>query len=75
MTDATLSWLGTSLCITGIALTSFNIFPLNIFLGFTGSYLWAVVGYRKADFALFTVEAVAVVFYMAGLFSYFLGVL
>ena len=63
-------WLGTLLCITGIGLTSFNIYPLNLWLGFTGSFLWAWVGYRETDFALFIVEAVAVLFYVIGIISW-----
>lgn len=67
---STCRWLGTILCVAGIALTSFNIYPWNVFLGFAGSCLWAIVGYRKTDFALFSVEAVAVVFYLAGLINW-----
>lgn len=70
MKSPVLRWIGTTLCIAGIALTSFNVYPMNIFLGFAGSYLWAVVGYRDADFALFSVEAVAVLFYFAGLITW-----
>lgn len=70
MKNDTIRWTGTTLCIFGIALTSFNVYPINIFLGFVGSYLWAVVGYRDGDFALFSVEAVAVLFYTAGIISW-----
>ena len=62
-----IKWLGTILCLIGIALTSFNIYPANIVLGLIGSALWTWAGYIQADFALFLVEAVAVVMYAAGL--------
>jgi hypothetical protein len=63
----TIKWTGTVLCLIGIALTSFNIYPINIYLGFIGSALWAYAGYKQKDYALFLVEFVAVVMYAIGL--------
>jgi len=61
-----IKWTGTILCLIGIALTSFNIYPINIYLGFIGSALWAYAGYKQKDYALFLVEFVAVVMYLMG---------
>jgi hypothetical protein len=60
-------WTGTILCLLGIGLTSLNIFPLNLWFGFIGSGLWTWAGYRENDYALFTVEGVAVLMYFGGL--------
>jgi hypothetical protein len=60
-------WTGTILCLLGIGLTSLNIFPLNLWFGFIGSGLWAWAGYCENDYALFTVEGVAVLMYFGGL--------
>jgi hypothetical protein len=60
-------WAGTFLCLVGIALTSLNIYPLNLFFGFIGSLLWTVVGIRQKDYALFVVEFVAVLMYLYGI--------
>ena len=62
----TIKWTGTILCLIGIALTSFNIYPLNIYLGFIGSALWAYAGYKQKDYALFLVEFAAVAMYLMG---------
>ena len=62
-----MKWTGTILCLIGIALTSLNIFPLNLWFGFIGSGLWAWSGVRQKDYALFTVEFVAVAMYLGGL--------
>ena len=62
-----MKWAGTFLCLVGIALTSLNIYPLNLFFGFTGSLLWTVVGIRQKDYALFVVEFVAVLMYLYGI--------
>ena len=61
-----IKWTGTALCLIGIFLTSFNVYPLNIYLGFIGSALWAYAGYKQKDYALFLVEFVAVAMYATG---------
>ena len=60
-------WLGTGLCLCGIALTSLNIYPLNLIFGLIGSFLWTVEGLVAKDWALFVVEAVAVAMYLGGI--------
>lgn len=64
-------WTGTILCLIGIALTSLNIYPLNLIFGLVGSFLWTVQGYLYRDNALLVVELVAVLMYMAGLYTVF----
>jgi hypothetical protein len=66
----TLKWSGTILCLIGIALTSFNIYPLNIIFSVIGSGLWTYAGYLQRDRPLFLVEFVAVLFYISGLVNY-----
>jgi hypothetical protein len=62
-----MKWAGTFLCLTGIGLTSLNIYPLNLLFGLIGSFLWTVEGLVAKDWALFTVEAVAVGLYLNGI--------
>lgn len=66
-----IKWLGTILCLTGIAFTSFNIYPLNIVLSLIGSALWTLAGFLQRDPPLILVEAVAVLIYLSGMASYF----
>lgn len=61
-------WIGTILCLFGILLTSFNIYPINIYFGLLGSAVWALVAIYQEDIALFVVEFVAVLFYVAGVY-------
>lgn len=65
-----LKWFGTTLCLIGIALTSFNIYPLNIVFGLVGSGMWAAAGYAQDDTPLLLVELVATLMYAAGLATY-----
>jgi len=66
-----IKWLGTILCLAGIALTSFNIYPINIVLSLIGSALWTFAGWTQKDTPLFLVELVAVIFYIAGIITLF----
>jgi len=68
-----MKWTGTGLCLLGIALTSFNVYPLNIVLSFIGSGLWAVAGLLQRDAPLFIVEIVAVALYFSGMVAYVAG--
>ena len=61
-----MKWAGTILCLSGIALTSFNIYPLNIVISLIGSSLWTIAGAIQRDVPLFLVEVVAVALYFAG---------
>lgn len=65
-----IKWTGTTLCLIGIGLTSFNIYPLNIVFGLIGSGLWAYTGLRQTDWALFLVEIVATAMYFVGVVWY-----
>lgn len=62
-----MKWTATILCLIGIYLTSLNIYPLNLVFGLIGSFLWSVEGLIAKDYALFTVEAVAVAIYLNGI--------
>lgn len=64
-------WLGTFLCLIGICLTSFNVYPINIILSLIGSALWTWAGWAQKDMPLFLVEAVAVICYIAGVIALF----
>ena len=61
-------WIGTILCLIGIALTSMNVYPSNIWFGFVGSAVWAFAGVYQKDIPLFLVEFVAVLMYAVGIY-------
>ena len=65
-----LKWYGTTLCLIGIALTSFNVYPLNIVFGLVGSGMWTVAGYVQDDTPLVLVEGVATALYAFGVVTY-----
>jgi len=63
-------WVATYLCLAGIALTSFNYYPINIVLSAVGSAMWAWAGWKQRDNPLLIVELVAVFFYLSGMISW-----
>lgn len=65
-----IKWAGTILCLIGIGLTSFNVYPLNIVLSLIGSSLWTLAGVLQRDPPLVIVEAVAVGMYLLGLITW-----
>jgi hypothetical protein len=65
-----IKWFGTAFCLIGIALTSFNFYPANIFFGLVGSALWTYAGFKQNDKPLFLVEAVSTLLYALGFGSY-----
>lgn len=70
-----IKWSGTLLCLIGIALTSFNIYPANIVFGLIGSGLWTYAGVVQNDAPLVLVEAVATVLYFIGVIVYIIHAL
>ncbi len=69
---ATIKWSGTILCLVGIGLTSYNIYPANVFLSLVGSALWTIAGILQEDMPLILVEAVAVILYLSGAITWML---
>lgn len=65
-----LKWIATILCLIGIALTSYNIYPMNIVFSAVGSAVWAWAGWKQKDNPLLIVEAVAVFFYASGFITW-----
>jgi hypothetical protein len=70
-----MKWAGTVLCLIGIALTSFNIYPANIIFGMIGSGIWTLAGVLQNDAPLVLVEAVATVLYFFGVVVYIIHAL
>lgn len=62
-------WICTVVLIVGVALTSFNIYPLNIWLSFLGNLGWMILGYMWRKWSLFIVEAIIVAIYIGGLYN------
>lgn len=67
--DFILEWGITITLIIGVALTSFNIFPLNLWVSMIGNVGWLYLGYIWKKWSLFVVQLVITAIYIVGLIS------
>ncbi len=61
-----LKWLSTSLVLSGVLLTNFNIYPLNIFIHSAGVASWTVAGILMEDKAIATNFGLQIPIFAAG---------
>jgi len=67
--DFILEWLITFLLIVGVALTSFNIYPLNLWVSMLGNIGWLYLGYIWKKWSLLVVQLVITAIYIIGLIN------
>ena len=68
-----IKWVSSIFIIAGMALTSANIFPMNIIVHGIGVTGWLVVGMLWHDRALIFLNAVAIFVYVTGLLNHYYG--
>lgn len=62
-------WLSTGILIVGVALTAWNIYPLNIYFSLLGNFGWFIVGWMWRKWSLLTIQLVVTIIYVAGLIT------
>tara|TARA_B100001094_G_scaffold197876_1_gene192000 strand:- start:109 stop:423 length:315 start_codon:yes stop_codon:yes gene_type:complete len=68
-----IKWISSVFIIAGMALTSANIFPINIVVHGIGVTGWLIVGMLWHDRALIFLNAVAIFVYTSGLLNHYFG--
>ena len=68
-----IKWISSVFIIMGMALTSANIFPMNIIVHGIGVTGWLIVGMLWHDRALIFLNAVAIFVYATGLLNHYYG--
>ena len=68
-----IKWVSSVFIIMGMALTSANIFPMNIIVHGIGVTGWLVVGMLWHDRALIFLNGVAIFVYVTGLLNHYYG--
>jgi hypothetical protein len=61
-----IEWFATVLLIVGVALTSWNIYPLNIYISLAGNFAWLLVALLWRKWSLITIQFVIIIIYIAG---------
>jgi hypothetical protein len=62
-------WVSTFILIVGVILTSWNIYPLNIYLSLVGNLGWFIVGIAWRKLSLIIIQIVLTLIYIAGIMS------
>lgn len=60
-------WLSTFILLTGVTLTTYNVYPMNVYVSLIGNLGWLYVALRWRDAALITIQAVIVMIYLSGM--------
>ncbi len=66
MKEKIIEWSATGLFLVSVLLTSFNVYPLNIFVALVANILWLWLGFIWNKWSLIIEEAVVVAIYFAG---------
>jgi hypothetical protein len=71
--DFWLEWTATIVLIVSVALTSFNIYPANVFVGLLGNLGWLAVAMVWRKWSLLVVQVVITLLYLSGVATYLLS--
>ena len=67
-----IEWLSTAILLLGVALNSFNIYPLGIWVSLTGNAGWIILGYIWRKNSLIFIQIVLTVIYIIGLINHYI---
>jgi hypothetical protein len=65
--DFWIEWSSTFILITGVLLTSMNIYPVNLVFNFVGNLGWFVIGFLWRKYSLIVVQTVILAIYFGGI--------
>jgi len=67
--EIAVEWLATVVLIAGVALTAYNVYPLNVYVSIAGNFLWFIVALMWRKWSLITIQSIILLIYIFGLFS------
>ena len=71
--DWYIKWVSSFIILIGMALTSINLTPFNLYFHFVGVSGWLIVGVMWHDRALMVVNSVAAMIFLMGILRYYFG--
>lgn len=69
-----IEWAATVTLILGVALTSWNIYPANIYISALGNFLWLLMALHWKKWSLITIQVFIILIYAVGVIKVFMGV-
>lgn len=68
-----IEWAATITLILGVALTSWNIYPSNIYMSAVGNFLWLLMALHWKKWSLITIQVFILLLYLGGVLKVFFG--
>ena len=72
--DWYIKWVSSFIILIGMALTSINLTPFNLYFHFIGVSGWLIVGVMWHDRALILLNGVTTFIFLSGLIKYYAGI-
>ena len=69
-----IEWSATVTLIIAVALTSWNIYPANIYMSVLGNFLWLLMALYWKKWSLITIQVFILVLYLSGVVKIIMGV-
>jgi len=69
-----IEWAATITLIIAVALTSWNIYPINIYMSALGNFLWLLMAIHWKKISLITIQVFILLLYTGGVIKVFMGV-
>lgn len=69
-----IEWAATITLIIGVALTSWNVYPANIYMSALGNFLWLLMALHWKKWSLITIQVFIILIYAAGVIKVIMGV-
>lgn len=66
-----LEWGSTAILIVGVALTAYNIYPMNVWFSLAGNFGWFIVGWMWKKYSLMVIQIIVSIIYIMGVFKYY----
>jgi hypothetical protein len=66
-----IEWSATVTLMLGVALTSWNIYPANIYMSVVGNFLWFLMALHWRKLSLTIIQTIVLIIYVAGMIKIF----
>lgn len=66
--------LATVVLIIGVALTSWNVYPINIYINVVGNFLWFLLAIKWNKWSLIIIQTFVLLLYFGGMIKLIMGV-
>ena len=69
-----IEWAATITLIVAVGLTSWNVYPANIYMSALGNFLWLLMALHWKKWSLITIQVFILLIYAAGVLKVIMGV-